>query len=331
MPKSLPRAAHVAASLFSLLKNRPQIGGAIVKDDKSAYWCADAIKALGREVFALPDLRADFGDDLRSYQSELIAFSEALGGFYASKREDKFLIAPIASILKPIPSPKLFETITLNFGDTIDITALQKRLIDWGYDMVDTIEQKGEASFRGEVIDIFCAPHENAIRILLDQTQIESIRYIDIATQKSEKTELESVAIRPALFAIEGEAGKRLRDLIASDESDAFIKDALGVGLWKLPALGLSVSFDEIADFCLAEELSQELDELYINHDNMPPRKSVEKLLVAPEIGAFKALLADDPKTLIEFHKTKQITIALAYETQLKANAIDLKNAPKNA
>ncbi|MDR0664944.1 MAG: DEAD/DEAH box helicase [Helicobacteraceae bacterium] len=327
MHKPLPRAAHTAASLFSFLKTRPNFGGAIVNDDKSAYWCADALKLLGREVFVLPDLRANFGDDLRSYQGELIAFSEALGGFYASKNNDKFLIAPIAAIVKPLPAPTLFGSATLNFGDEIDIAKLRQKLIDWGYDIVDTVEQKGEASFRGEAIDIFCASYENAIRILLDRTQIESIRRIDIVTQKSEKNELESVVIRPALFAIEGDTSRKLNELIKNDESDAFIKDIIGVGLWKLPALGLCVDFAEIADFCVAENIDDELDEIYINPDNLPPRERIEKLKKAPEIGNYKALRADDPKTLIAFHKNKRSIVALRYETQLKALGIDAKEA----
>ncbi|MDR2639552.1 MAG: DEAD/DEAH box helicase, partial [Helicobacteraceae bacterium] len=328
MHKPLPQAANAAASLFSFLKNRESFGGAIVADDKSAIWCAQALKLLEREVFVLPDLRANFGEDLRSYQGELIALSDALGDFYASKRKDKFLIAPIATIIKPLPAPTLFETITINFGDEIGIDALKKRLIDWGYDIVDTIEQKGEASFRGEVIDIFAVGCEEAVRILLNETQIESIRHIDIVTQKSDKTEIESLAIRPALFALDNDKAAELGALIAADESDAFIKDAASLGLWKLPDLGLSVYLTDIVSCCLVGDLSEALDESYAtNSDRYAPKENIANLPSVPEIGAYKALQIDDPKTLIEFHKNRRLTIVYAYETQLKAYGIDAKNA----
>ncbi|MDR2033948.1 MAG: DEAD/DEAH box helicase [Helicobacteraceae bacterium] len=326
--QSIPQAAHIAASLFSFLKNRPKIGGAIVADDKAARWCADAVKLLEREVFILPDLRASFGDDLRSYQGELIALSDALGSFYESKNKDKFLISPIATIVKPLAAPTLFETIELNFGDQIDITTLKTRLLDWGYDCVDTVEQKGEVSFRGEVIDIFAVGFNFPIRILLDDELIESIRHIDIVTQKSDKTELEKILIRPALFALNGDQSQKIKNLIENDRSNAFIKDLASLGLWKLPELDLSVYLTDKIDFCIAGNLRETLDEIYAtNAQYLAPIETIENLTIVPETGAFKALQASDPKTIAQFHKNKRLTIALAYETLLNAKELDPSGA----
>ncbi|MDR1911210.1 MAG: DEAD/DEAH box helicase [Helicobacteraceae bacterium] len=326
--QSTPQAAHIAASLFSFLKNRPKIGGAIVADDKTARWCADAVKLLEREVFILPDLRASFGDDLRSYQGELIALSDALGSFYESKNKDKFLISPIATIVKPLAAPTLFETIKLDFGDQIDITALKMRLLDWGYDCVDTVEQKGEVSFRGDVVDIFAVGCDLPIRILLDDALIESIRYIDIVTQKSDKTELEKVLIRPALFALNGDQSQKLKELIENDRSNAFIKDLASLGLWKLPELGLSVYLTDKINFCIAGDLRETLEEIYVTSAQyIAPIETIENLTIVPETGAFKALQASDPKTIARFHKNKRLTIALAYETLLNAKEIDPSGA----
>ncbi|GHS87529.1 transcription-repair-coupling factor [Campylobacterota bacterium] len=329
MPKNLPQAAHIAASLFSFIKENPSFSGAIVSGDKEALWCADAIRLLEREPFILPDLRASFGDDLRSYQEEMIAISETLGGFYASKNRAKFLIAPIRTAVKYLPSRELFGDFALSFGDEIDLNALKIKLINWGYNAVDVVEQKGEASFRGEVIDIFSAGRESPIRVLLDGSQIESIREFDLATQKSVKTELETFTIRPALFALEGGEIEKLESLIENDESNSFIKDAPSLGFWKLREMGFAVAICDLAQFCFAGgaggagDLCAEIDEIYETPNGLIDRADLEQIAIAKG-GAYTALEVSSPKTLLEFHRTKAITIALEYETQLKAHEISL-------
>ncbi|MDR3347333.1 MAG: hypothetical protein LBN32_01830, partial [Helicobacteraceae bacterium] len=325
-------AAHTAANLYSFLASGAgEFGGVVVGNDKTALFCRDACLLLGIKPFVLPDIRAVVGEDLRSYQEEMIALGESLGDFYRHRDQNGFLIAPCHTISKFLPSAELYGSFTLNFGDTIDIIKLKAQLLNYGYDSVDIVEQKGEASFRGEVIDIFLSASKSAVRILLNSEQIESIRYFDTATQKSEKTELESIEIRPAVFSLKHSDKAKIDALIAEDPSNTLIKDTLSLGLWKLQELSLGVNLLENYRFCICDEAKDEIEDAYINPQGMIDKHYFDLLQTVPNSGAFKALLTDDPKTLIEFHKTKQITIALAYETQLKANAIDLKNAPKNA
>ena len=55
-----------------LLTHTPQI--LICEDDKEAALCADAASFAGFSAFKLPDFRAKKGDDLRSFNEELLKF-----------------------------------------------------------------------------------------------------------------------------------------------------------------------------------------------------------------------------------------------------------------
>ncbi|MBN2767789.1 MAG: transcription-repair coupling factor, partial [Campylobacterales bacterium] len=61
------------ANIFEFLENDSQKEslGIICADEKEAHLCAAMATFLGFTPFVLPDIRATFGEDLRSYQDEL--------------------------------------------------------------------------------------------------------------------------------------------------------------------------------------------------------------------------------------------------------------------
>lgn len=329
MSKQLSSAAHGAAALFSFLKSHSGFQGAIVADDKTARFCADACKLLELEPFVLPDLKAQFGDDLRSYQDELIELAENLSAFYRSKNKKRFLVIPAATATKYLPAANLYETFALSFGDDVDTTTLKDKLIGWGYNPVDVVEQKGEFSVRGEVIDLFGVGSEQAVRLLLDGAQIESIRYFDPATQKTAPGELDNVTVQPALFSLDSSTNSKMKHLIDEGESDAFFKDIGSLGLWQLEALGLGVNLTEAYKLCLAGDLADVFEDLYLHPEGLVPQTSFDALPVVPAQGAWLALAVTTPKTLIDFHHEKKVTIALAHESQMRQHNLDLNAGHK--
>ena len=295
----------------------------MVEDDKTARFCADACKLLELEPFVLPDLKAQYGDDLRSYQDELIELAETLSTFYRSKDKKRFLIIPVATASKYLPAPSLYETFTLGFGDEVDTGALKEKLIDWGYNPVDVVEQKGEFSVRGEVVDLFGVGAEQAVRLLLDGTQVESIRFFDTATQKTAPAELESVTVQPVLFSLDSAGKEKMQSLIETGESDAFFKDIGSLGLWQLQALGLGVNILETFKLCRIETLGETLEDLYLHPEGLVPQAAFEALATVPAQTAWQALSVTAPKTLIDFHHEKKVTVALAHESQLRQHGLE--------
>ncbi len=76
---------------------------------------------------------------------------------------------------------------TYTIGDDIHITPFVQKLIQFGYKKVDVVEEIGDFSIRGSLIDIFLTDLEHPIRIDLFDTEIESIRTFNVNTQRSIK------------------------------------------------------------------------------------------------------------------------------------------------
>ena len=72
-------------------------------------------------------------------------------------------------------------------GDDIDSEAFKQRLIQLGYEAVPNVEKIGDFAVRGSIIDIFLADETQPIRIDLFDTEIDSLRYFDIKSQRSTK------------------------------------------------------------------------------------------------------------------------------------------------
>ena len=147
----------------------------ICEDEKEAAACEQVLKFMGYAVFCLPDFRASFGEDLRSYMGELAGISTALSAFYKASGK-KILISPVRTILNKLPAASHLRPLNLKFGEELNLSELKDEILRLGYDVRDIVESMGEVSFRGEIIDIFSVGSESAVRILLDGETVESIR-----------------------------------------------------------------------------------------------------------------------------------------------------------
>ncbi|MCQ2792043.1 MAG: transcription-repair coupling factor [Bacilli bacterium] len=123
----------------------------------------------------------------------LYALNESL------KAKNKILVAHPASALRYLPSPQLFQelTITLEVGQTIEVDELINKLLRSGYYRVNKIDHSLQFAKRGDIIDIYSINHDQPIRLSLFDNEIESIAYFDIATQES-KNKINEVTITPA-------------------------------------------------------------------------------------------------------------------------------------
>ncbi|MBI4395707.1 MAG: hypothetical protein HY548_01335, partial [Elusimicrobia bacterium] len=111
-----------------------------------------------------------------------------------------FLIASWEMVHAPLPPPEDFQKShrKLNLGDRRNRDEFLDHLTLLGYSRVDTVEQTGEAAVRGEVVDLWSPGWDYPVRILWPFDQIESLRKIDLTTQRSTDA-LEVVLVRPLL------------------------------------------------------------------------------------------------------------------------------------
>lgn len=90
----------------------------------------------------------------------------------------------LASLYTPIDIFKenIFK---LSVGDEIDTKGLSERLVQIGYERTVTVEQKGQFSIRGGIIDIYPPISSMPYRIELFDNEIDSIRTFSAETQRS--------------------------------------------------------------------------------------------------------------------------------------------------
>lgn len=73
----------------------------------------------------------------------------------------------------------------ISSGDTLNLDEFGERLLTGGYRRVSLVEEKGEFSIRGNIIDVFPPAESNPLRLEMVGDEIESIRRFDPNTQRS--------------------------------------------------------------------------------------------------------------------------------------------------
>ncbi|WP_368028647.1 transcription-repair coupling factor [Arcobacter sp. s6] len=296
----------------------------IVNDDRQAQVASDIISYLGFTPFVLADFRANFGDDLLSFSSELQDITKALNSYYNYKKQDKILISPIRTISYALPKEKCFDSFTINFAGTIKIDEFKSKLYNWGYYFVDIVTSEGEVSIRGDIIDICPLGSDLGFRVSLFDDEVESIRKFDIEDQKSLKEEIETFSINPAFLALDEESMGAINEQIETVSSDAFIKDIHSLGFWYLNDLGEYLP-QRLSSF-ITQDALDELEEVYVFEEK---RINKDKFLLTPQIYSSKSYQEIAPanvKEFISFHKEKKITIISGTEAKVKGYDLDLND-----
>ncbi len=97
-----------------------------------------------------------------------------------------------------MPDPALRpRSFTLRRGELLDLHECAGELVAAGYERVDQVEERGQFAMRGEILDIFPATEERAVRVDMFDVEIESLRWFSTFTQRS-LGDVEEVEIAPA-------------------------------------------------------------------------------------------------------------------------------------
>ncbi len=310
------------AKIYEWLRKEPprQKLTILCDDDTQAHIIGDVVTFLGRKSVIFPDFRAMYGDDLRSYREEVSQLLLQLETLRVCG-DEAIIIAPLATAVKKLPHPRYRTSKTLTFGDRLDLEGLKKELLYWGYEFVDIVEQEGEVSFRGDIIDLFPLDTNAPYRLSLFDTDIESIRTFDVETQKSTKEELESLTFSPALFALDDQAYEALCDRIAKEGQGTLFRDIRSLGLWYLDE---TISLLEGRKVVHAVMLDERLDDLYAHgEEGMVARSSWESQAIG-EPTVCEDLVTTKPVDVMTYHRErKRITLIVKNESQIKQEQID--------
>ena len=170
--------------------------------EEAAKWF-DLLQLMGwNNTYLYPSNEASPYEN-NDYPNELIwGQLQVLSELITSKNHSNLAIIATERSLQPhLPPREIFERkiINLSKGKEYDIFQLSVELTNLGYSRVNTIEQEGTWSRRGDILDIFPVSNEIPIRLEYFGDVIEKIREFDPVTQRSLE-ESKEINITPTNF-----------------------------------------------------------------------------------------------------------------------------------
>jgi transcription-repair coupling factor (superfamily II helicase) len=189
------RAFFMAA--LARLSGRPAV--VITSDPARAEKVYSEINAfLPGEVRILPSRELFVNPDIISrseeYQQQRLRFISWL-----HRNEGGVYVAPVAAFLSRALPPDLWKSqiIELYPGLRLDRQDLISGLVERAYERVNLVENRGQFSARGDIIDIYPPSLEEPVRLGLFDDIVESVRHFDPLSQRT-TVKLRRAEIAPA-------------------------------------------------------------------------------------------------------------------------------------
>jgi transcription-repair coupling factor (superfamily II helicase) len=213
-----PSAEQPSAEALTVLQAaRPYLLAALRQDLNRPVLIVTSRRDRAREIYeqlqmwsASPDGHLLFPEpDVLSYErvawdrgiarERLAALAALTTSDHSRERQPLVVIASIRALLqKTVPRHRFAESIrTLTTDQRTDRNDLLQTLHCLGYERATVVEEPGQYSARGGIVDVHSPQSERPVRVELLGDEIESLRLFDPATQRSVGT-VDSVILAPA-------------------------------------------------------------------------------------------------------------------------------------
>ncbi|MCH4601356.1 transcription-repair coupling factor [Helicobacter pylori] len=288
------------------------------KDFKESELAKEVISYFKPNTKAIlfPEFRAKKNDDLRSFFEEFLQLLGGLREFYQAleNKQEAIIIAPISALLHPLPKKELLESFKITLLEKYNLKDLKDKLFYYGYEIVDLVEVEGEASFRGDIVDIY-APNSKAYRLSFFDTECESIKELDPTTQMSLKEDWLEIEIPPTLFSLNEQSYKDLKTKVEQSPLNSFSKDLTSFGLWFLgeKANDLLHAYKSI----ISPKALEEIQELASLNELDGERFKLLKVLENPQGYEDLEIHAHALESFIALHSNRKITLLAPNKTIL--------------
>ncbi|MGI8946141.1 MAG: transcription-repair coupling factor, partial [Thermoleophilaceae bacterium] len=128
------------------------------------------------------------------------------------------VVAGAVALAEKVPDPSLRpHGFGIEKGGLLDLEETAARLVACGYERADQVEERGQFALRGDILDVYPATEERAVRCELFDVEVERLTFFSTFTQRSLE-EVERVAIEPA--AELGPEHRELAELAAESEAE---------------------------------------------------------------------------------------------------------------
>ncbi|GAA9571739.1 transcription-repair coupling factor [Helicobacter pylori] len=312
----------IQSSLYRVLNKGFDYQILACKDFKESELAKEVISYFKPSTKAIlfPEFRAKKNDDLRSFFEEFLQLLGGLREFYQAleNKQEAIIIAPISALLHPLPKKELLESFKITLLEKYNLKDLKDKLFYYGYEILDLVEVEGEASFRGDIVDIY-APNSKAYRLSFFDMECESIKEFDPTTQMSLKEDLLEIEIPPTLFSLNEQSYKDLRTKVEQSPLNSFSKDLTSFGLWFLgeKANDLLHAYKSV----ISPRALEEIQELASLNELDGERFKFLKVLESPQGYEDLEIHAHALESFIALHSNRKITLLSPNKTILD-NAI---------
>lgn len=231
------------------------------------------------------------------------------------------ITASVNSIITRVMSKDRFKEniIELKYGKSYDLNQLKNNLVKLKYERVDSVEGVGQFSVRGGIVDIYSPSETNPCRIEFFDDEVDSIRLIDLKTQRSIKNQksvkvipcsdviFEDDEIQKILLEVEKDYSKRLSkviDLPNSKEVEKKLKSLYNSYKLKLQE-GLSIENTDLLVPFLKDGFASVLD--YFDDDFL--------------------IIIDEPERVFEEIKTLNESFGIKYSELFEKGEVFTKQS----
>ncbi|GAA9077251.1 transcription-repair coupling factor [Helicobacter pylori] len=312
----------IQSSLYGALNKGFDYQILACKDFKESELAKEVISYFKPNTKAIlfPEFRAKKNDDLRSFFEEFLQLLGGLREFYQAleNKQEAIIVAPISALLHPLPKKELLESFKITLLEKYNLKDLKDKLFYYGYEILDLVEVEGEASFRGDIVDIY-APNSKAYRLSFFDAECESIKEFDPTTQMSLKEDLLEIEIPPTLFSLNEQSYKDLKTKVEQSPLNSFSKDLTSFGLWFLgeKANDLLHAYKSV----ISPKALEEIQELASLNELDGERFKFLKVLENPQGYEDLEIHAHALESFIALHSNRKITLLAPNKTILD-NAI---------
>ncbi len=312
----------IQSSLYGALNKGFDYQILACKDFKESELAKEVISYFkpNSKAILFPEFRAKKNDDLRSFFEEFLQLLGGLREFYQAleNKQEAIIIAPISALLHPLPKKELLESFKITLLEKYNLKDLKDKLFYYGYEILDLVEVEGEASFRGDIVDIY-APNSKAYRLSFFDMECESIKEFDPTTQMSLKEDLLEIEIPPTLFSLNEQSYKDLKTKVEQSPLNSFSKDLTSFGLWFLgeKANDLLHAYKSV----ISPKALEEIQELASLNELDNERFKFLKVLESPQGYEDLEIHVHALESFMTLHSNRKITLLAPNKTILD-NAI---------
>jgi transcription-repair coupling factor (superfamily II helicase) len=167
------------AAMLDLEPERPAL--AVVGDDRAARDLAADLRAYlaPRPVRFYPSRGVRYESHLAPPPHLVglrVAALDALVG--APDGDAPVVVVSATALSEKVPDPELRPRgFAIDKGSTLDLDRALDQLVAAGYERVDQVEDRGQFAVRGDILDIYPATEERAVRCELFDVEVERLTW----------------------------------------------------------------------------------------------------------------------------------------------------------